>query len=92
MDFFVSGSYMVEVCRKEIKRHSQIVTKKLVGLLHSAPRRLIGQSWKLSISVSLLYFLHICWLALYNHSEKKTPLNLSLFCSVICLNKKFWAK
>lgn len=43
MDLFVSGSYMVEVCRKEIKRHCQIVRKKLVGLLYSAPSRLIGQ-------------------------------------------------
>lgn len=67
------------------KRHCQDV-KKLVGLLHSAPSRLIGQTWK---QCQLTYFLYECWLDLYNQPEKE-DIQLVTFFSFICFSNNFW--
>lgn len=45
------------------------------------------------LSACLIYLIYDGWLCITSLKNKQTnKQNLPLFCSVICLNKNFWAK
>lgn len=79
-------SYVVKVCRNKGKKRCWQDVKKFIGLLHSAPSRFIGQTWK---QCQLTYFLYECWLALYNQKIRHSTCHffLLLFALIITSGK-----